>query len=135
MKRKPAPIASRQVVVSRPGQEPIAYTIAPLPIGYSQWLETVYPAPVRFLNGEPVADSTKRANWSLEVNLMCIAKSLGDEMEAQPPAVAGDVKAWSDYAAAVRAEFGAAGLLDGELADFMTAINAMLRGSVALGKA
>ena len=133
MRQKLSRPPTRSVTISRPEGE-VSYTLSALPLGYSQYLESVYPAPTMVLNGEPVPDNAKMGLWRLDVNCLCLAKALGDEMESTAPTTGGR-DAWATHARSVRDEFDAAGLTDGELGDLATALGGVIRGTAALGKA
>lgn len=132
MKIKIQPPPARVVTITRPNTDPVEVTLHPIPIGYMQHLETVYPQPVRFVNGEPQPDPSRRSSWSIDTNLMVIARSMGDQMDTQPPTTSGAAE-WAAYAKAVRAEFDSAGFTDGEIADLVTALQSVLRGTAKLG--
>lgn len=115
------------------GEEVIELVLSPLPLGYAQFVETVYPAPVEYRNGEPVEVVAKRGEWQYEVNLLCIARALGSQVEASAPTTS-DRGSWATYAAAVRAEFTAAGLVEGDYVTLAQELARCQRGAGALGK-
>jgi hypothetical protein len=129
---------SRTVTFSRGAldgpPEEMALTLHALPLGYTQFLERVFPQPTVFLNGEPVPDPARKSEWSYEVNLLCIAKALGDELDTAAP-VASTRDAWQVYATAVRAEFAAAGLVDGDIGVMLNELAKCQRGVATTGKA
>lgn len=133
MKQKLTKTVTRTATFTREGEE-VTYTLHPLPIGYTEHLQRVYPAPVRVTSEGPVVDPDKRPDWMVDVNLMCIARSLGDEMSTPVP-TASTREEWSAYAAAIRAEFAASGLVEGEIATLATELNRCQRGLAATGKA
>lgn len=124
---------STEVVIKR-GDESVTLTVSALPLGYTQYLERVYPEPVLFKNGELVPDPARRSEWTYECNLLCIARALGDQMDATPPTT-GDRDAWAQYARAVRAEFEDAGMVEGDLAEMIKGLARCQRGVTAAGKA
>lgn len=133
MKQKLTKTVTRTATFTREGEE-VTYTLHPLPIGYTEYLQRVYTAPVRITSEGPVVDPDKRPDWMVDVNLMCIARSLGDEMITLAP-TSSVREDWSVYASALRSEFAASGLVEGEIATLATELNRCQRGIAATGKA
>lgn len=110
------------------GDEVIEFTLSPLPLGYQEFLATVYPAPRVFENLKPVdAPREVLSQYQARFNLVCLAKSLGSQVEAQPPQ-SSERAAWDGYARAVEAEMQAANFIDADLVKLLTELNKLQRG-------
>lgn len=115
-------------VILRRGEESAEFRLSPLPLGYQDWLLTVYPTPKVYENLKPV-DAPREVvqEHSSFFNLVCLAKSLGDQLDTRAPT--SSVRAeWDAYARAVQAEMQAAGLIECDVVKLLTELNKLQRG-------
>lgn len=115
----------------------VEYTIdlRPWPIGYPEYLSTVFPAPVRFENGKPTEDTAKAQEHQAARVYILIAKCMGEQVDAKPPTSATDRGAWGAYAAAIRAEFEAACLVEGDISQLVAECYRLNQGAGRIPKA
>lgn len=108
--------------------------LQPWPIGYPEFIDRVYPAPVRYENGQPKEDPTRRSEYQGQRMAVLLARCMGDQIDARVPS-GEDRTAWEAYAKAILAEFEAANLVEGDVVRLMTEAQAVNRGAGKLGKA
>lgn len=125
-----------EVVLSRPGVdgqegEKIKLLLSPSPIGFREYLEACLPRPVIFVNGRPEGvDPKKGPGWSLDIQLVLLGKSLGDQVEAPFPATL-DEAGLRAYVQSLRAEFERANLTTGDINQLLLGLE---RANAGLGK-
>lgn len=118
----------------KPVEASFTLVVRPYPAGFPQWLVSVYPSPVSYVNGDPVPDKAGAPTYQIRLNVLLLAKCLGDQLDAVAPAGAATREAWDAYAVGILGEFAAANLVQGDidaLSDAMTLVN---RGAGRLGK-
>lgn len=126
-----------EVVLSRPGVdgqegEKIKLLLSPSPIGFREYLEACLPRPVIFVNGRPEGvDPKKGPGWSLDIQLVLLGKSLGDQVEAPFPATL-DEAGLRAYVQSLRAEFERANLTTGDINQLLLGLE---RANAGMGKA
>lgn len=108
--------------------------LRPWPIGYPEYLDRVFPAPVRYENGQPKEDPARRSEYQGQRMAILLARCMGDQLDAKAPA-GEDRGVWEAYAKAILAEFEAANLVEGDVVRLMGEAQAVNRGAGKLGKA
>lgn len=111
-------LPGRTVILRREAGEvvhEIPVELRPWAIGFPEMLDRVFPQPARFENGKPVPDPTKAAEHHACRLMILLAVCMGDGLEVKPPGKDADRGAWAAYAEAVRAEFEAANLVEGDV--------------------
>jgi hypothetical protein len=130
-------ISLQRTVEIKRGDEVTTFTMYPLPLGYHAYLERVYPSPVEYVgNGvkneaRPVQNALYEHNY---LSMLCmIAKSLRDQVEAQPPT--SEKRAdWDAYAKALKAEYSEAGLIEGDLMALRKGMEQVNQGIMGKGE-
>lgn len=90
--------------------------LRPWAIGYTEMLARVFPEPVTYLNSKPLPDAAAAQEHGAARVYLLIAACMGDQLDAKAPSKANsDRDAWAAYASAVRSEFEAAHLVDGDV--------------------
>lgn len=117
-----------------PAQTSIHLDLRPYPAGYPQFLLQVYPPPMRFENGAAVPDQNHAAGHQLRLSVLLLARCLGDQLDASPPAGIAGREAWDAYAVAVLTELTAANLVQGDLDTLFAEMGRVNRGAGRLGK-
>lgn len=120
--------AATHTVTLHRGAETVTLTLTALPMGYSAWLERVYPQPTELINGVRVSLDAVARDWRYDQNLLCIAKALGSQVDATAP-TSSRADEWAAYAQRLRAEFSAAGLNDGDYVALANGLAACHRGA------
>ena len=122
---------SRTVKITR-GEQVVEFVVSPTPLGYTDLLVEVLPAPKAPERG--AVDPKLATKHSTRHVMLILAKSLGDQLDSRPPE-SRTVALWEAYADAVQAEFTAAHLVEGDLSAIITEINLLNRGHGDLPKA
>ena len=118
----------------KPVETSISLVVRPYPAGFPQWLVSVYPAPVSYVNGEPVPDKVGAPTYAIRLNVLLLAKCLGDQLDTVAPAGVATREAWDSYAVAILGELGAANLVQGDIDALSDAMILVNRGAGRLGK-
>lgn len=115
-----API--HEVALHRPEGE-IIIRLRPPPLAHRSIIETVYPPPVRYVNGAEAPNRDAQGEYSALLAFVLLADVLEgeDKPAAEKPAPAAGRAAWDAYARAIKAEFEAAGYVEGD-------VTALIRG-------
>ena len=119
----------------KPVKVSVAFTLRPYPAGFPQFITNVYPAPVAFVNSEPVEDKTKARTHELRTAIVLLARCLGEQLDTNAPTANGARAAWDDYAVAVLGEMTAANLVQGDIDSLLSGMFLVNRGAGRLGKA
>jgi hypothetical protein len=107
----------------------LAFELRPWPIGFPEMLSRVFPMPVLYVNAKPAGPDPARADEH-QADRLCIllATCLGPELTAKAPGPSGVTADWTAYAKAIRAEFEAACLVEGDVSVLMAAAYALNQG-------
>lgn len=138
MKTKFSGIATAEVVIQR-GDETLTLTLSALPLGYQELVRAAFPAPeaLKFVGGisRPLAPGdpgyaqakAAESKWYADFTDILVAKSLGDVMDTPAPVLSvGMPRETVDaYVSAVRAEWSAANLHQGDREAIVEAFNAL----------
>jgi hypothetical protein len=130
MKMKFSAIPERVVTIYR-NEESIEFSLRALPVGYSTYLESVYPKPVIYVDGAPISKDDDPEYWDLYQYLL-LGRSLEhtDMMENQPPK-GNEPAAWQQYAYALREEFREAQFTSGEVGALVSALGELNEAQTA----
>jgi hypothetical protein len=108
-------------------------TLRPWALGFPEYIDRVYPAPVQYENMQPVEDAKQMSEYASRRALILLARTM-DQIETKPPEGA-DRKAWDAYAVAIQEELAGAGLIQGDVSELIAAAMKVNRGSGKLPKA
>ena len=120
--------ASMIVHLSR-GTETIELTLTAPPVGLYSWLRSAFPPPEVFVNGSPRPDEGALHEYHALLLYCRLAHAIGDALETRRPSGRSRAE-WQKYAEAVRAEFRAAHLNDGDILILMRALNTLEESSL-----
>lgn len=108
----------------------------PWPMGWSDWLDRIFPAPVVYVDQKPVEDAAARGEYAGQRAAIMLARCAPDDLfDARPPADDSKRGNWEAYGKALLAELRAAHFVDGDLLHLVGEIAKVNRGAGKLGKA
>lgn len=137
MKGFPAP-PRQEVILKRntdQGETTLYLFLSPTPIGYSELLERVYPAPLFYVNSKPEgADPHRASEHYADKNLILLGKALGDQLSTPFPTSLQE-STLKAYLVALKAELAEANLTSGDINLLLSGLAAVNKGlgKVALG--
>lgn len=123
--------------------EPLTFdvTLRPWPLGFPDVLGRMFPAPVKYVNTQPVADSSREAEHAALRIYILLAACMGEQLDAKAPSVDANArpedsrKLWEVYANAVKAELAAAHLVEGDVHLLAAEANRLNSGAGRIPKA
>lgn len=138
-------LPTREVVLRRDSGEvdgdgkPVAVeariVLHPWRLGFPEYLDRVYPAPVIYKDMQPIPDPNRAAEHGSRRLYVLLAAAMRDQLDAKPPGDNADRAAWDAYALAVAAEFEAANFVEGDVVTLIQEATRVNRGAGKLGKA
>lgn len=114
------------------GSESVALEMTAPPVGYLSWLRSVFPAPEQYINGKANPDPAAEHEYHALLLYCRLAAALRPSGAIDTPEPTGASRhSWNSYAEAIRSEFRAANLSDGDVLILTRALNRLEESSTA----
>lgn len=118
----------RATVVLTRGDSSLSFEVSPLPAGFRADLHAAFPPPRRYVNGKDAgADDSRGIQWADLLGYAILAKALEPSGALSAPCVnlSMDRSVIEKQARAIRDEFRAANLTDGEVGELVKAVDGL----------